>query len=402
MHINLSPPLKMRWATLFWIWAGFPAIGLAQHSDVFAYRDAQSQLVTFADGATARVFARRFDFFGHPFGNTSLPKVFFADDPGFQSNAIAPAGFATLPVGEVIGLNFVPFFLPNGVAGNVVHWDANDLEVEFAAFPASYTFALEDGAGNAGGILTGSTQRVDNVLIGSIDGTLGLHQHIEWSLSDNDGTAETDPATGIYVMAAELAMTGLETSAPFFIVLTSPTVSNASQSAAAMWLQQNLQEITFGDAPLLGDFDEDHLLTIEDLDLLVSAVAGDDDDGRFDITGDGGVDTDDVQYWRAVAGAANLPSGNSYLEGDANLDGVVDVSDFNIWNSNKFESLAKWSAGDFSADGAIDVSDFNIWNSRKFQNAGVSALPEPSPWAGGLTAVAVVIACRRGRRRVPD
>ena len=39
--------------------------------------------------------------------------------------------------------------------------------------------------------------------------------------------------------------------------------------------------------------------------------------------------------WPALA---NLASGNSYLMGDANLDGVVDVSDFNAWNSNKFTS----------------------------------------------------------------
>ena len=34
----------------------------------------------------------------------------------------------------------------------------------------------------------------------------------------------------------------------------------------------------------------------------------------------------------------NLPSGNPYLLGDANLDGTVDGQDFLIWNSNKFQN----------------------------------------------------------------
>ena len=33
-----------------------------------------------------------------------------------------------------------------------------------------------------------------------------------------------------------------------------------------------------------------------------------------------------------------LTGGNPFLEGDANLDGSVDVSDFNAWNGNKFTS----------------------------------------------------------------
>jgi hypothetical protein len=40
--------------------------------------------------------------------------------------------------------------------------------------------------------------------------------------------------------------------------------------------------------------------------------------------------------WLSLAGAANLPSGNAYLPGDATLDGFVDGSDFGIWNANQF------------------------------------------------------------------
>ncbi|MEM7316345.1 MAG: hypothetical protein AAF497_24700, partial [Planctomycetota bacterium] len=55
--------------------------------------------------------------------------------------------------------------------------------------------------------------------------------------------------------------------------------------------------------------------------------------------------------------------------GDANLDGAVDVSDFNLWNSNKFQPGVGWAQGDFNGDGVGDVSDFNIWNVNKFRIA---------------------------------
>ena len=34
--------------------------------------------------------------------------------------------------------------------------------------------------------------------------------------------------------------------------------------------------------------------------------------------------------------------------GDANLDGQVDVTDFNLWNSHKFSDSLAWDDGDFN------------------------------------------------------
>jgi hypothetical protein len=65
------------------------------------------------------------------------------------------------------------------------------------------------------------------------------------------------------------------------------------------------------------------------------------------------------------------------LTADANLDGAVDVSDFNVWNGNKFTMTPAWCSGDFNADGSVDVSDFNAWNSNKFQTSGPILVPEP-------------------------
>ena len=90
-----------------------------------------------------------------------------------------------------------------------------------------------------------------------------------------------------------------------------------------------------------------------------------------------------------------MTGGNAYLSGDANLDGVVDVSDFNLWNANKFETVSAWCSGDFNADGVVDVSDFNIWNSSKFQSSAGIAVPEPSAVLILLAAFPCLVACRR-------
>ena len=61
-----------------------------------------------------------------------------------------------------------------------------------------------------------------------------------------------------------------------------------------------------------------------------------------------------------------LTPGISFRFGDANCDGAVDVSDFNIWNSNRFQN-GSWMQGDFNCDGVVDDSDFNIWIENAFQ-----------------------------------
>ncbi len=128
-----------------------------------------------------------------------------------------------------------------------------------------------------------------------------------------------------------------------------------------------------------GDFDDNGLFECADVDSLVAEIAAGTNDAAFDMTGDGLVNTDDLNSWLAAGGAANLPSGAPYLSGDATLDGSVDVSDFNNWNANKFTNNVGWCGGDFTADGSVDVSDFNEWNANKFQSSGGPvAVPEPA------------------------
>ena len=148
-----------------------------------------------------------------------------------------------------------------------------------------------------------------------------------------------------------------------------------------------------------GDFDDDGDYDCVDIDALVAAIAAGQTDTAFDLTGDGFYDMTDIDAWLAEAGANNLASGNPYLIGDANLDGTVDVSDFNVWNGNKFTNVAAWCSGDFNADGVVDVSDFNAWNGNKFQTSdAVAMVPEPSGLLMTMVMLAIPGILRRRRQ----
>ena len=83
------------------------------------------------------------------------------------------------------------------------------------------------------------------------------------------------------------------------------------------------------------------------------------------------------------------------LPGDANLDGMVDGSDFIIWNGNKFLTGTDWETGDFNGDGVTDGLDFVIWNDFKF--ASLDGFVVPEPYSASL-AIALLPLWLRGVR----
>jgi hypothetical protein len=127
----------------------------------------------------------------------------------------------------------------------------------------------------------------------------------------------------------------------------------------------------------LGDVNSDISVNADDIDALRIAIVAGQDDPLFDLNSDGLVnrtDIDELVY--------NILQTNY---GDANLDGFVDASDFNIWNENKFKPGFGWAKGDFNGDFAIDASDFNIWSVNRFTSAPVAAaaLVGHTEFAGG-------------------
>ena len=117
------------------------------------------------------------------------------------------------------------------------------------------------------------------------------------------------------------------------------------------------------------DFDGMNGCNIDDIDAMVMEIVAGTNSPLYDLTDDGLVNLADRDQWLADAGALNLTSGNPYLLGDSNLDGVVDGQDFIVWNANKFMSTGKWSQADWNADGVTDGQDFIIWNGNKFQSS---------------------------------
>ncbi|MEM8680412.1 MAG: choice-of-anchor Q domain-containing protein, partial [Planctomycetota bacterium] len=127
------------------------------------------------------------------------------------------------------------------------------------------------------------------------------------------------------------------------------------------------------------DFNGDSVCDGVDLDQLqANLVDGPLDPTRFDLTGDGEVTIADRNQWLIQAGALNLPSGNPYLLGDANLDGRVDGQDYIEWSLHKFTNDSAWTSGDFNADGLVDGRDFIVWNGSKFQSADQWPIARPS------------------------
>ncbi|MGD0139841.1 MAG: PEP-CTERM sorting domain-containing protein [Tepidisphaeraceae bacterium] len=110
------------------------------------------------------------------------------------------------------------------------------------------------------------------------------------------------------------------------------------------------------------------------------------------------------------------------LLGDANLDGLVNGSDFNILAANFNQSITGWDQGDFNYDGLVNASDFNELAANFNQgvsgaaSAGdiaaldafaaanglslpTSSVPEPaSTFLFGVLALGGLLQVRRSRR----
>ena len=142
-------------------------------------------------------------------------------------------------------------------------------------------------------------------------------------------------------------------------------------------------------------------------------------------SGDGIVSSlaDSTNYGLGYATAAQLNAGGTYAGlpvvdsdtivrytryGDANLDSLVNLNDFNALAANFGQGGRQWFQGDFNYDGLVNLNDFK----RLAANFGLSASgPEvtpqdwsnlaaavPEPAAMGLIAVAGPVLLRRRRR----
>ncbi len=98
------------------------------------------------------------------------------------------------------------------------------------------------------------------------------------------------------------------------------------------------------------------------------------------------------------------------LYGDANLDGLVNLADFNRLASNFGQEGRRWSQADFNYDDIVNLLDFNLLARNFGQQAlgpGVTpgdwtalAAAVPEPAHGVLSGLAAILLTSRRRRRL--
>ena len=74
------------------------------------------------------------------------------------------------------------------------------------------------------------------------------------------------------------------------------------------------------------------------------------------------------------------------LQGDANLDGFVDLSDLTIWYNNVGIGANSVAAGDLNNDGHVDLSDLTLWYNHVGNNTGGNPTPATTSMDPGLSA----------------
>ena len=145
-------------------------------------------------------------------------------------------------------------------------------------------------------------------------------------------------------------------------------------------------------ATVPGDFNEDIVLSAEDIDLLSAEIDSSEPRGWFDLNNDDMVDQDDRSVWVHDLKQTSF--------GDADLDGKVDFADF-LLLSGSFSKSGGWAMGDFDGSGDVAFADFLIL-SENFgaSKANIASVPEPSCQFLVLLGLASSLGLRQSRVRL--
>ena len=87
------------------------------------------------------------------------------------------------------------------------------------------------------------------------------------------------------------------------------------------------------------------------------------------------------------------------VPGDANNDGVVNLTDFTDISNHLFQSVPSGTLGDANLDGVVNYADFRVWKNNYVPGPGAGAapgsIPEPSTFVMGSIALLLGMFSRR-------
>ena len=148
-----------------------------------------------------------------------------------------------------------------------------------------------------------------------------------------------------------------------------------------------------GKVAVLGDFNDNNILEVEDLDLLTLALGEMSADALFDVNLNGTFDEADRIHW--------IESLSGSLLGDTDLNGSVDFLDFLALANGFGMSDTGWTGGDFDGSGSTDFLDFLTLANNFGKSATVAtAIPEPTSRVLMLAGFAAICSTRRLRRKI--
>jgi len=126
---------------------------------------------------------------------------------------------------------------------------------------------------------------------------------------------------------------------------------------------------------LPGDFNDDQLVDDANIDLLLTAITAGGEDLQFDLDSSNTVTAADATFLVVSILGTRF--------GDNDLDGDVDLSDYNTlatnFNPSGTDGPYWWQDGNVDGDNDIDLTDYNALASNfNPLGYGAAAVPEPA------------------------
>lgn len=161
------------------------------------------------------------------------------------------------------------------------------------------------------------------------------------------------------------------------------TINSSSFGGGDATLVIDNVSISSGPA-LVGDFNENGELDVDDIDMLSAAAFAGNNPAEFDLNGDGNVDQLDRSAWI-------VELKNTWF-GDSNLDGEFNSSDFVlVFTGGEYEDAeggnSTWAEGDWNGDGEFNSSDFVVAFSGGGFEVGPRVATQTVPEPGAIVLI---------------